>query len=948
MSGYAIGALVKARGRDWVVLPESNEGILMVRPLGGTDDEVTALFLPVEDVRSAHFELPDPSRAGDFRSSRLLRDAVRLSVRSSAGPFRSFARISVEPRPYQLVPLLLALKLDPVRLLIADDVGVGKTIEACLIARELLDRGEVKRLAVLCPPHLAEQWQEEMAEKFQIAAELVLASTVERLERSCNIGESLFERFPFVIVSTDFIKSERRRQEFLRACPELVIVDEAHTSASDGAVRGGRHQRHHLLKGLAEDRNRHILLITATPHSGNEDAFRSLLALLSPDLAGLPADLSGKENEAHRRHLAAHFVQRRRGDVTRYLQSDTPFPEREESEETYKLSPAYRQLFDKALAYARETVQDKSGTRHQQRVRWWSALALLRALASSPVAASATLRRRASVADTETVEEADEIGQRSILDLADDEAAERLDVSPGSDIEVEDSDLAKQRRRLRDMAADADKIRGESDQKLMIAATLLTRMLNDGYRPIVFCRFIDTAEYLATELRKRWKDTELAAVTGALPPDERVERVLDLAKHPRRVLVATDCLSEGINLQDHFDAVFHYDLSWNPTRHEQREGRADRFGQGSPKVRMLTFYGVDNQVDGVVLEVLLRKHRTIRKTLGVSVPVPGDANRVIEAIFEGLLLRDGGPRDPGIQLGLFGDAYMGKKRAELYSQWEAAESREKVSRTLFAQHGVKVEEVAAELAAIRDAVGSPAEAKRFFIECMRTLGALISEGERVEVNLQEQSRALRDAIHHSSLISEHDKTLRARFTLPVAEDELYLHRTHPCLEGLASFVLDSALDSAPSQLASRCGVISTRQVPVRTTLLIVRFRHHITTVRGPNTQTLLAEECRLVAFAGAPTQAKWLDAADAESLLSAEPAGNILPETARVHLEPILQGYETLVPQLEQFAAQRAALLLEAHRRVRRAAQWRGIRYTVEPVFPVDLIGVYVFLPRAV
>src|SRR5207247_9796897 len=135
--------------------------LLVLRPLGGTDDEVAGVYLPVEPVESASFPLPDAGQIGDDRSCRLLRDAVRLGFRSSAGPFRSFGRIGIEPRPYQLVPLLMALRLEPVRLLIADDVGVGKTIEACLVARELLDRAEVRRLAVLCPAHLAEPWQAE-------------------------------------------------------------------------------------------------------------------------------------------------------------------------------------------------------------------------------------------------------------------------------------------------------------------------------------------------------------------------------------------------------------------------------------------------------------------------------------------------------------------------------------------------------------------------------------------------------------------------------------------------------------------------------------------------------------------------------------------------------------------------------------------------------------------
>jgi hypothetical protein len=177
---FAIGSLVKARGREWVVLPESESDLLMLRPLGGTDEEETGIVPSLEKVEPAHFDLPSPDQLGDHFSCRLLRDAVRLGFRSSAGPFRSFAKINVEPRPYQLVPLLMALKLDTVRVLVSDDVGIGKTVEACLIARELLERGEVRRLCVLCPPHLAEQWQGELRDKFHIEAELVLPSTANR------------------------------------------------------------------------------------------------------------------------------------------------------------------------------------------------------------------------------------------------------------------------------------------------------------------------------------------------------------------------------------------------------------------------------------------------------------------------------------------------------------------------------------------------------------------------------------------------------------------------------------------------------------------------------------------------------------------------------------------------------------------------------------------------
>ncbi|HXF62084.1 MAG TPA: helicase-related protein [Caldilineaceae bacterium] len=605
---YAIGSLVKARGREWVVLPESDEQFLVLRPLGGSDQERAGLYLPLEqdDVEPATFAPPDPSRPGDFRSCRLLRDAVRLGFRSSAGPFRSFGRIAVEPRPYQLVPLLMALKLDPVRLLIADDVGIGKTVEALLIARELLDRGEVRRLAVLCPPHLAEQWQDELRDKFHIEAEVVLPSTVNRLERHTAAGQSLFDLHPFVVVSTDYIKSSRRRDDFVRACPELVIVDEAHTCAYSADHRGGRHLRHQLLRRLSEDPARHLILVTATPHSGDEGAFRSLLGLLRPEFDRLPEDLSGPQQERTRRAVAAHLIQRRRADVRGYLDADTPFPAREETEETYDLTRAYRALFEAVLAYAQERVLDKSGDRRVQRVRWWSALALLRSLASSPAAAAATLRSRSATAEAESVEEADRVGERTVLDLEDTDAAEVMDVTPGGQEAEEDQ---AGRRRLLRLAAQAQQLYGpQQDAKLAKAVRLVKALLDDGYQPILFCRFIATADYVAEELRKALPgDVAVAAVTGTLPPAEREQRVQELGRQPKRVLVCTDCLSEGINLQEHFNAVMHYDLSWNPTRHEQREGRVDRYGQPSPTVRTLTYYG-RNPIDGIVLQVLLRKH----------------------------------------------------------------------------------------------------------------------------------------------------------------------------------------------------------------------------------------------------------------------------------------------------------------------------------------------------
>ncbi|MCL4250294.1 MAG: DEAD/DEAH box helicase [Anaerolineae bacterium] len=938
---FTVGSLVRARGREWVILPESTDDMVLVRPLGGTDDEVTGIFTTLERVEPATFALPDPQMIGDHRSARLLRAAVRLGFRSSAGPFRSFARINVEPRPYQLVPLLMALKQDPVRLLIADDVGIGKTVEALLVTRELLDRGEIERLAVLCPPQLAEQWQAELREKFYIEAELVLSSTATRLERHLRMGESLFERYPFVVVSTDFIKSERRRDEFLRAAPKFVIVDEAHTVAHTTEKRSGRHQRHELVTALARESSRHLVLVTATPHSGNEEAFRSLLAMLNPKFANLPEDLTGAENESLRRDLARYFVQRRRADIKAYMDAITPFPERDTAEETYKLSDDYKRLFERVLNYARETVL-QPGEGYRQRVRWWSALALLRSLASSPAAAAATLRSRAATTEADTETDVDEIGRRTVLDLMNDESAEGIDVIPGSDIGELADDENSHRRRLLDMARAAEALVGEQDHKLQKLIAIVKDLLREGYNPIVFCRFIPTVDYLTDALREATRGVEIAGVTGMLPPAEREERVVQLTETPKHVLVCTDCLSEGINLQAGFDAVIHYDLSWNPTRHEQREGRVDRYGQPSERIKVVTYYGIDNQIDGIVLKVLLDKHKTIRNSLGISVPVPGNSEDVVEAIFEGLLLRENASFTQTTLPGF--EAYMKPRQLELDLQWEAAAEREKRSRTMFAQQAIRVDEVAAELSAAREAVGSGVDVAAFMKDAVQMNRGTVSENGAVLFDLTESPRGLRDLLDTVQFA--------ARFELPVKEGQLYLTRTHPVVESLATYVMNTALDVTDVEdgqpRARRAGAIRTSAVHRRTTLLLLRLRYHLITKTTDEERQLLAEDSLTLAFEGAPDDARWLDPEIAETLLQAEPDENIHPQQAAEFIQRVVDGFNHLAPTLNDIAQRCGDELLNAHVRVREAAYRRGERrpqHRVEAQLPPDVLGIYVFLP---
>ncbi len=932
------GTLVNTRGREWVVLPNSTDELLVLRPLGGLDEEITGVLPAVESVESATFRLPGLDDLGDFTSGQLLRDAARLSTRSAAGPFRSFGRIAVEPRPYQLVPLMMALKLNPVRMLIADDVGIGKTIEASLIARELLDRGEIRRLAVLCPPCLAEQWQKELAEKFHIKTELVLSSTIQRLERDLPLGKSVFERYPFTVVSTDFIKAPRRAEDFSLKCPECVIVDEAHGCTLAGGIGRGRQQRYELLRRVTADPYRHLLLVTATPHSGNEGAFRSLLSLLDKTFVDLPMDLDRAEREGIRRQLARHMVQRRRADIRRYLETDTAFPERKDMEETYTFSATYRALFDDILTFAREYVtEDKSGQR-RQRVRYWSALALLRCVSSSPAAAAATLRSRAAV-DESQEEGVDEVGRRTVLDQGDDDDTVTLDFSPGSETEGS-SELS--RRKLLEFARRAEAIEPTEDRKLQGAVDAIKSLLQGTFHPVIFCRFIDTAEYVTRYLRKVLPDkVRVESVTGRLPSAEREARIDSLAADGGQfVLVCTDCLAEGINLQEHFDAILHYDLAWNPTRHEQREGRVDRFGQEKSKVRVVTYYGSDNPIDGVILNVLIRKHKSIKSALGVTVAVPGLSEQIAETLFEGALFREqASPGSPQLSLDFIED--LDSKKTKIHAEWDNARDREKASRSRFAQHTMSPESVAKELGNVQAAIGRSEDVARFVRTTLQAANVPTEgSGKSITVHLtNETPRSLRQAVGR-------DEPFSGRFDLPLQKGGIYLGRTSPVVEGLAEWVLDQALDTVSRDslpIAARCGMISTATVAMRTTLLVVRFRFHLH-IAGRTSETMLCEEITPLAATGTADAPQWLTPEEGENLLTALPERN-LPRTAieqQLHL--LLPTLPNLQTALESIANERANSQCEAHEQVREASRIRG-RVSVEPVLPVDILGAYILLP---
>ncbi|QUS42476.1 helicase [Tardiphaga alba] len=852
----------------------------------------------------------------------MLADALRLSLRRGAGPFRSAAHLGVEPRAYQLVPLMMALKLPVVRLLIADDVGIGKTIEAGLIVREMLDRGLIDRFSVLCPPHLVEQWVSELAEKFDIDAVAVTSARARSLERGLPAAQSLFEAYPHTVVSLDYIKADSRRDEFARACPSLVIVDEVH--ACIGGDRG-RHQRFELLERLASDDQRHMLLLTATPHSGDEAAFDRLLGLISPDFAGGP---EGDENARARyaRRLAQHYVQRRRPDLTESgWHEKRTFAVHQVKDEPFSLSGEFGAFHDRVLDYCLAVTQRAGADQRSRRLAFWGTLALMRCVGSSPAAAANALRNRLSgVADEEAMQPVVFDEDEGLLDQG--------DVEPGTA-----SASAEERGDLAELIAIAKTLdrRRREDPKVARLLKALKGLLQEGAKPVIFCRFIATAEALGEEIKRTWPKADVAVVTGRLPPEERRSRIDRLEDSESRILVATDCLSEGINLQALFDAVVHYDLSWNPTRHQQREGRVDRFGQRSPVVRSVTIFGDNSAIDGAVLQVILRKADAIRKATGISVPMPEDSEGVTSALMQALMLRAGGHRQ---QLAF--DFGLSSERLE--SKWRDAEENAKASRARYAQGALKPDDVLPEWQQMRALNGGPTEVARFTERALKRAGAPLQKaGQHHQVHLDAMPDAVRERLEARGLRG----TRTIGFEDNPAPGVTHLGRVHPIVASLAESLAEGALDpdGAAFRPLGRCGAWRTRAVAQMTTLMLLRLRFKLIT-SGRTNRLLLAEEATGIAFGGlVPTPI--LEGHSALELLEAEAAGNLDGLAAARQLQRAHERLVSYQSAIEVFAAERGAVLSADHLRLTEAARG-GVTVEVVPVLPADVIGLYVLLPE--
>lgn len=701
------GALFRARGRDYRL--EHRQGdVLFARALD--TEEETLFYLPLEGpgLRLTALGLP-PANPGDPALHDLLLRALDLSTLHADAPFLALQRSRVVPANYQLVPLLMALRQPEVRLLIADDVGLGKTVEAGLIVKELLLRSKAHKVLVLAPAHLLHQWREALRRFFHLEFEILSGPNLKRLARRLPPGADPWAHFDRVVASLDYAKQDGVRHLVLRQDWDLLLVDEAHLAARPPTERGKQMERYRLVRELSL-RVPHLLLLTATPHNGYTESFHSLLEHLDAGRLGL-----FKGGLLDREAAKKHVVQRRRRDVEEWFGREgkkSPFPERDAKEVAVEPSRVELELFEAVRRY-QEEVFDPDPTKVPVLGRWL-AMHLMRRATSSPKALEESLRRRRDRLENLLAGGQEPTGEEEAALL--DTAPERLspeEAELGLELSLADRAKALAERAYLEVLLRHLKA-WRKDSKLQALLEMLQDPLRLGRgRTLVFTRYKDTLDYLAEQLSQALP-YPVYAVHGEMVEEEREEVLAAFAQKNPALLVATDIFSEGLNLQHYAAQLVHYDLPWNPNRLEQRNGRIDRYGQPEAQVRIRTLY-YERSFDVAVFRLLLEKAERIRKELGVVPAFFGDEAYLKDRLEA--LWRQDWRKERRLQASLFDEA-----------EPEVEAARKAIAEGFYGHSEFSLPDVERRLQEALRRAGSPEALKAFVLDGLRYLGWEV-EGE---------------------------------------------------------------------------------------------------------------------------------------------------------------------------------------------------------------------------
>ncbi len=759
---FTPGSVIVARQRLWRVDAQA-ENVLTATAIDGGEPEQRQFYLPFEPVKPGRLEPPSPALVGHPASQELLLRAYRLGLLHGTAPLLSLQRSRVIPKDYQLVPVVMALETPRVRMLLADDVGLGKTIEAGLILTELLARQRAARLLIIVPANLREQWQEALDYFFHIPARIISTRHRRDMEREMPPGANPWTHYRCLITSVDYAKQPAIKNQILEQRWDVVVVDEAHQvakphqSSLDEFVRMDRWE---LAEALATtDRVRHLLLLTATPHNGYTDTFASLLRMLDVDAVSGPLHAP----HIHREAAVRYVCQRRRMDVETWFAGDaerSPFPRRDQDEVIVAPSAYEKEAIDAVVDYGEQVLAHaRTDTIQARTLANWTVLHLHKRALSSPAALRASLRnRRRRLQARLTGEATPDAAASTAPDVAVSSDAARanvLDADTGEWLTEEEVGLRTERvlygtpeairaelAMLEAVLEKADKVTPRRDSKLQkLLDNTLPALLAHHPKVVIFTRYVDTLTYLAEQITHddRYQQTAAFTIDGSLNERQRAEVFQAFTRTTKGVLVATDAISEGINLQYAAAQIVHYELPWNPNRLEQRNGRVDRFGQPQPVVRIRTLV-MDETLDATILKVLVEKAAQIREDYGFSPPYFGDETDILA------LIRDHEVTLSAKQLGLFDQPPSATTERKVGDDPFSAETLQRIqSDSFYGQTHIALPDIERRLRETEATLGSPAQIRHFVFSGLNRFGCGVEDNADGTVKIIIQNPTLQTA-----------------------------------------------------------------------------------------------------------------------------------------------------------------------------------------------------------
>ena len=743
---------------------------------------------------------------GDAELFKLISEANRIQLAYLFDPLLAVHTSLVDPLPHQIIAVYDAmLPRQPLRFLLADDPGAGKTIMTGLLMKELVARGDLQRCMIVCPGNLVEQWQDELFRRFHLPFEIMTNDKYE----AARTG-NWFTENPLAICRLDKLSRNEEVQEKLKTTDwDLIVCDEAHKMSATfwgGEIhRTGRNKLGLLLSTLT----RHFLLLTATPHNGKEEDFQLFMSLLDGDR------FEGKFRDGVHSVDVSDLMRRMVKEDLLKFDGHKLFPERIATTIEYELSDGEAGLYQRVTEYVREEFNraDKLASDGRKGTIGFALTVLQRRLASSPEAIYQSLKRRRERLEKRCREE--ELLKRGAevrfewqkdVPIISDEEFEDMEDAPDEEVEAIEErvvDLASAAQTIAELKAEIIILKGLEDAAIKVRQSYtdrkwdeLSRLLQDqaemfdahGHRRklIIFTEHRDTLNYLQERISSLLgKPEAVVVIHGGLGREERKKaETLFTQDKDTEILLATDAAGEGINLQ-RAHLMVNYDLPWNPNRLEQRFGRIHRIGQ-TEVCHCWNLVSAKTR-EGDVYRRLLEKLEEERKALG---------GKVFDVLGK-LLFDDKSLRHLLIEAIRYGDSP--EVRARFNNVVDNAMDRDKL-RTLISEHALTHDSMdASRVLAIREDM-ERAEARRlqphfvasFFNESFKRLGGTIRE--------REQKRY--EATHIPAVIRNRDRIIGTRNPVPPRYERLTFEKNLMSMPGkpLAEFIcpghplLDATID----------------------------------------------------------------------------------------------------------------------------------------------------------